>query len=260
MAQQFLREVAQFVDWGLTVYVSKLILTFSTPHIGHSLFFTRLDCHSNAKPSEKDHDLPGIRTRDIWISSQHTQPLNHLGRLNNIRSRNWQKNPAWFCKPELGLRYKKGAIKVSLQKIIKFYLHLFCLFVLQPAKIIDMNWRLKCCLILISQVFSFHILSLTCLLLSITFALDFWKSYYDFNVNFYRFYDVLYTYSRISAWSWSILDPIVQWLWLLTATVLGSDPGKARFFFVDIWGLRTHELFRNLRKSNKSQLKISLGF
>jgi hypothetical protein len=30
------------------------------PHICHSrhgfgLFFTRLDCHSNAKPSEKDH-------------------------------------------------------------------------------------------------------------------------------------------------------------------------------------------------------------
>jgi hypothetical protein len=38
-------------------------LTFSTPHIGHSrhgLFFTRLDCQSNAKPSEKDHDLPRI--------------------------------------------------------------------------------------------------------------------------------------------------------------------------------------------------------
>jgi hypothetical protein len=41
------------------MYVSKS-LTFPTPHIGHSrhgLFFTRLD--SNAKPSEKDHDLPG---------------------------------------------------------------------------------------------------------------------------------------------------------------------------------------------------------
>jgi hypothetical protein len=59
------------------MYVSKLILTFSTPHIGHTrhgLFFTRLDCQSNAKPSEKDHG-PGIRTRDPWISSQHTQPL-----------------------------------------------------------------------------------------------------------------------------------------------------------------------------------------
>jgi hypothetical protein len=44
------------------MYVSKLILTFLTPHIGHSrhgLFFTRLNCQSNAKPSEKDHDLPG---------------------------------------------------------------------------------------------------------------------------------------------------------------------------------------------------------
>jgi hypothetical protein len=44
MARQFLRKVSQFVDSGLTVYVSKLILTFPTPHIGHSrdgLFFTR---------------------------------------------------------------------------------------------------------------------------------------------------------------------------------------------------------------------------
>jgi hypothetical protein len=32
------------------------------PHIGHSrhgLFFTKSECQSNAKPSEKDHDLPG---------------------------------------------------------------------------------------------------------------------------------------------------------------------------------------------------------
>jgi hypothetical protein len=33
--------------------------------------FYKMDCQSNAKPSEKDHDLPGIRTRDLWISSQH---------------------------------------------------------------------------------------------------------------------------------------------------------------------------------------------
>jgi hypothetical protein len=42
-------------------------MTFPTPHphIGHSrhgLFFTRLDYQSSAKPSEKDHDLPGIHT------------------------------------------------------------------------------------------------------------------------------------------------------------------------------------------------------
>jgi hypothetical protein len=64
------------------MYMSKS-MTFPTPHIGHSrhgLFFTRLDCKSNAKPSEKDHDLPGIRTRDLWSSSQHTQPLHYLGR------------------------------------------------------------------------------------------------------------------------------------------------------------------------------------
>jgi hypothetical protein len=47
------------------------------------LFFTRLDCQSHAKPSEKDHDLPGIRTRDLWSSSQHIQPLHHLGRPNS---------------------------------------------------------------------------------------------------------------------------------------------------------------------------------
>jgi hypothetical protein len=83
MARQSLREVSQFVDEGLTMYLSKL-MTFPTPHSGlsrHDLFFTRLDCQSNVKPSEKDHDLPGIRTRDPWSSSQHTQPLHHLGRL-----------------------------------------------------------------------------------------------------------------------------------------------------------------------------------
>jgi hypothetical protein len=62
MARQSLREVSQFVDYSLTMYVSKS-MTFPTPHIGHSrhgLFFTTLDCQSNDNPSEKDHDLPGI--------------------------------------------------------------------------------------------------------------------------------------------------------------------------------------------------------
>jgi hypothetical protein len=64
MAQQSLREV----DKGLTMYVSK---STPTPHIGHSrhgLFFTRLNCQSNAKPSEKDQDLPRIRTRDFGVA------------------------------------------------------------------------------------------------------------------------------------------------------------------------------------------------
>jgi hypothetical protein len=39
-----------------------------------------MDCQSNAKPSEKDNDLPEIRTQDLWSSSQHTQALHHLGR------------------------------------------------------------------------------------------------------------------------------------------------------------------------------------
>jgi hypothetical protein len=59
------------------MYVSKS-MTFPTLHIIHSrhgLFFTRLDRQANTKPSEKDHDLPGIRTLDLWSSSQHTQPL-----------------------------------------------------------------------------------------------------------------------------------------------------------------------------------------
>jgi hypothetical protein len=64
------------------MYVSKPMI-YPTPHIGHlrhGFFFTGLDCQSNANPSEKDHDLPEIQTRDLWISSQHTQPLHHLGR------------------------------------------------------------------------------------------------------------------------------------------------------------------------------------
>jgi hypothetical protein len=28
--------------------------------------------YCNAKPSEKDHDLSGMRILDLWISSQHT--------------------------------------------------------------------------------------------------------------------------------------------------------------------------------------------
>jgi hypothetical protein len=43
-------------------------------------FFTRLDRQFNAKPSNKDHESPGIRTRVLWSSSQHTHPLHHLGR------------------------------------------------------------------------------------------------------------------------------------------------------------------------------------
>jgi hypothetical protein len=42
-----------------------------------------MDCQFNTKPSEKDHDLPGIQTRDLWISSQHCLQLHHLGRLKD---------------------------------------------------------------------------------------------------------------------------------------------------------------------------------
>jgi hypothetical protein len=43
-----------------------------------------MDCQSNAKPSEKDHDLPRIRTRDLWIISQHSVWENE--KLKNDRS------------------------------------------------------------------------------------------------------------------------------------------------------------------------------
>jgi hypothetical protein len=45
--------------------------------------FYKMDCQSNAKPSEKDYDLPGIRTRDLWISSQHCYSRHHLGRRSH---------------------------------------------------------------------------------------------------------------------------------------------------------------------------------
>jgi hypothetical protein len=57
-----MREVSQRVT----------MMTFPTSHL------------YNAKPSEKDHDLPGTRTRDNWSSSQHTQPLHHLGRMYSV--------------------------------------------------------------------------------------------------------------------------------------------------------------------------------
>jgi hypothetical protein len=40
-------------------------------------------------------NLPGIRTRDLWISSQHTQPLHHLGRhfiMTIITHNKYEKN------------------------------------------------------------------------------------------------------------------------------------------------------------------------
>jgi hypothetical protein len=64
MARSSLREVSQFVDWGLTMYVSKSMI-FSTPHIGHSRHGD-MDCQS--KPSEKDHYFPKIWTRELWSS------------------------------------------------------------------------------------------------------------------------------------------------------------------------------------------------
>jgi hypothetical protein len=47
--------------------------------------FYKMDCQSNTTPSEKDHDLPMILSRDFWSGSQHTQPLHHLGRPSNAR-------------------------------------------------------------------------------------------------------------------------------------------------------------------------------
>jgi hypothetical protein len=58
------------VEKDLSIYKIKSKI-FPTPHIGHSrqgLFFARLDCQSNAKPSEKDHDLDG------WIKKGGATP------------------------------------------------------------------------------------------------------------------------------------------------------------------------------------------
>jgi hypothetical protein len=69
MVRQSLREVSQFVNKGLTMYVSKSMI-FPIPHIGHSrhgLVFTRLNCQ----------DLPRIRTQDLTTiplrNKQHKQ-------------------------------------------------------------------------------------------------------------------------------------------------------------------------------------------
>jgi hypothetical protein len=53
----------------------KYILFMQHKHTMSSLAFSL----TNAKPSKKDPDLPEIRTHDLWSSSQHTQPLHHLG-------------------------------------------------------------------------------------------------------------------------------------------------------------------------------------
>jgi hypothetical protein len=57
-------------------------MTFPNPHIGqsrHGLFFTRLNFQSNAKPYEKNHDLPGIQSSVYFIYSKrflHTRKIN----------------------------------------------------------------------------------------------------------------------------------------------------------------------------------------
>jgi hypothetical protein len=58
-------------------------MIFPTPHIGyskHGLFFTRLDCQSNDKPSEKDHDLPGIRNKSCLFGAIHVLETVRLSR------------------------------------------------------------------------------------------------------------------------------------------------------------------------------------
>jgi hypothetical protein len=80
-------------------------------------FLTRLDCQSNAKPSEKDHDLPGTRTRDLWSSSQHTQPLHlapNLGfNYSHLQNEDKEHSPALraynnlFGLMELRKKYKR---------------------------------------------------------------------------------------------------------------------------------------------------------
>jgi hypothetical protein len=46
--------------------------------------FYKIDCQFNAKPSEKDQNLPGIQTRDLWISTQ--QIANPADQVHNSTS------------------------------------------------------------------------------------------------------------------------------------------------------------------------------
>jgi hypothetical protein len=69
--------------------------------------FYKMDFQSNAKPSEKDHDFPGIQTRDLWISSQHCQPLHQIGAsaaCKNICGHLWHiRQSKRSTRPGLGL-------------------------------------------------------------------------------------------------------------------------------------------------------------
>jgi hypothetical protein len=63
-------------------------MTFSTLHIGHSrhgLFFTRLDCQSNVKPSEKNHDLPdSIPNHHKCLLGLRSNQFMHLEKLKKV--------------------------------------------------------------------------------------------------------------------------------------------------------------------------------
>jgi hypothetical protein len=63
----------------------------------------------NAKPSEKDHDLRGIQTRELWSSSQYTQPLHHL-HMSIIVKQTYCQN--------LRVKVFKSAIVLVLFKIL----------------------------------------------------------------------------------------------------------------------------------------------
>jgi hypothetical protein len=90
-------------------------MTFLTPHTNysrHGLFFTRLDCQSNGKPSEKDHDLPGIRTRDIRSSSQSITTTPFRGRRKYYKNKNQEKNNNIF--------FYLGSLKMDRPKKLIF--------------------------------------------------------------------------------------------------------------------------------------------
>jgi hypothetical protein len=74
-----------------------------TPHIGHSrhgLFFTIFNCHSIVKPSEKDHDLPGVQTQTIGLAvsipNHYTILITSIKTENFLRFRVFQKNSSFF--------------------------------------------------------------------------------------------------------------------------------------------------------------------
>jgi hypothetical protein len=58
------------ISWGSSHLLNLFRYGLCTQAFPFSDCCKGMDCKSNAKPSEKDHDFLRIQTRDLWISSQ----------------------------------------------------------------------------------------------------------------------------------------------------------------------------------------------